>query len=377
MDRLSSLRTGRDVLSTLKDLPATLNETYARILQRIPEHDRGLAREALTWLAFSTRPMKLRQLGAAIVVQESDRYLDDDFRLTNPYTVVDICNGLAQVDEGNVTLAHDSIRSFLTSPWIQSSSAAYFALDPITCHRQIMRKCLTYLSFTEFAVGHVRERSELTSRFERYPLLEYAATFWPDHLAEPPHPDDEKMVLDFFATKTNPRGGCFESWVQFLLGTTDIKAIVNTEPLYYAASYNMVPILRFLLRPGSGVDINRPGGRFNSTPLVIACFRGYIEAATMLLEAGANPNVIDQGTRRSADSLAQYRNMTDVTSLMEAKGVELKQNSGPVKPVFSKSGRFRQNWSKKSNTPQTNSQGSADLPDSSEGSKESAKTEQG
>ena len=332
------------MLTTLSDLPATLNETYARILQRVPQSDVPLAYEALTWLAFSTRPLRLQVLSEAMVLHDSDRYLDDDCRLSNPNDALDICVGLAQVDDGYVTLAHDSIRSFLTSSWIRTSPVAHFALESTRANRQILRKCLSYLSFYEFEQGYVTSEGELTARLEKYPLLEYAATFWPDHLiADPPDPRDEKLILDFFATKANPGGGCFESWVQFLLMSLDIEAIRRTEPLYYAASYNMVPILKILLKPGSGVDVNRPGGRFGSTPLAIACFRGYTEAATVLLEAGADPNVSDGGTHRSAYSLAKHRNMHDVVRLMEELGVNLKRNPPRVRAIWSKSGRFRQN----------------------------------
>ena len=344
MDRLASLRTGRDVLTTLSDLPATLNETYARILQRVPQTDVPLAYEALTWLAFSTRPLRLQVLSEAMVIQESDRYLDDDCRLSNPSDALDICVGLAQVDDGHVTLAHDSIRSFLTSSWIRTSPVAHFALDSADANRRILRKCLSYLGFNDFAQGHVTSEGELAARLEQYPLLEYAAAFWPEHLvADPPEPQDETLILDFFATKANPRGGCFGSWVQFLLMSLDIEAIQGTEPLYYAASYNMVPILKILLKPGSGVDINRIGGRFGSTPLAVACFRGYTEAATMLLKAGADPNVSDGGTHRSAYSLAKYRNMYEVVRLMDELGVNLKKNPPRVRAVWSASGRFRQN----------------------------------
>ncbi|KAH8889867.1 ankyrin repeat protein [Thozetella sp. PMI_491] len=327
MDRLSHLRTGRDMLAALSDLPSTLNETYSRTLQRVPESDKPLAREVLLWLAFSTRPMNLRQLGEAVVLQESDRYLDDDYRLTDPHTAIGICNGLAQVDGDIVTLAHDSIRTFLTSSWIQDSPSAFFALDAATCHRQIMRKCLAYLSFDVLASGHVQQQIQLLRRAKDHPLLDYAALFWPDHLADPPDPDDEALVLEFFATKANPKGGCFESWVQLLLFSTDIEAIEKTQPLYYASSYNLVPILKILLRPGSGVDVNHPGGRFGSTPLAIACYRGHSEAATLLLNAGADPDVRDEGIHTSAYSLAKHRKMWDVVALMESLGVRTDKQS--------------------------------------------------
>jgi len=62
-------------------------------------------------------------------------------------------------------------------------------------------------------------------------------------------PEDEQLILSFFATKQQIRGDCFDSWVQFLILEAAEKTIARTEPLYYATSYNMLPILRLLLRP--------------------------------------------------------------------------------------------------------------------------------
>jgi ankyrin repeat protein len=103
-------------------------------------------------------------------------------------------------------------------------------------------------------------------------------------------PSDENKILDFFATKSEGyTGSSFDSWVQFLLEQTDLNTIRQTQPIYYAASFNMVAILRILTRPELGIDIERRGGRFLSTPLYIAVWRGNWEAAEILLRAGADP----------------------------------------------------------------------------------------
>jgi hypothetical protein len=315
MDRLSNKRTGRDILLTLKDLPSTLNETYAMLLARIPPHDRQLAINAFTWLSFTF--LTLRQLAEAVVLEETDRDLDDDLRLTDPNSIIEICGGLIQLEDGHVTLAHDSFRSFLLSDSIRSSSVSEFALDTVTANRKIMRKCLAYLLFDEFASGFLDSMADLVQRTRRYPLIEYAATSWPNHAGNTVlEPDDEDLILRLFATKSQPRGGSFDSWVQVLLGTVRPLSVQQTEPLYYAASYNMVPIVRLLLRPGSGVDINKPGGRFGSSPFAIACYRGHAEVAKMLLEAGADPAAVDGGTRRTALNMARYRGMDDVVQMI-------------------------------------------------------------
>lgn len=321
MDRLCNLRTGRDVLMALNDLPSTLNDTYAMLLQRIPSHDRSLARNAFMWLSFSIKRMTLRQLAEAVVLEETDRDLNDDFRLTDPASIIEICRGLVQLEDGYVNLAHDSIRACLMSDWIRKSPVADFWLESSTSHMTIMRKCLAYLMFDEFAKGHIKDPEEFVQRRRRYPLIDYAAICWPDHAANTKlEKEDEQLVLDFFKTKALPRGGNFDSWVQALLGTVNTESIQRTQPLYYAASYNMVPIVKLLLRQGSDVDVNvnKPGGRFGSTPFAIACYRGHSEVAKLLLEAGANPKVRDGGTGVSALAMGKMRDMDEIVGMIEA-----------------------------------------------------------
>ncbi|KAH6895227.1 ankyrin repeat protein [Thelonectria olida] len=290
MDRLSVLRTGRDVKDALQDMPTTLNDTYTSILGRILEHDREIAREALLWLCFSLRPLTLDELAEAVVLRESDTSIDDDCRLTNPIIIVDICRDLVVRSPPAVRLAHDSIRTFLTSSHIRQTSASFFALDSAAAHSRILCKSLCYLRLDVFASGPVTEVEDFYHRVKSYPLSSYATTYWPIHSERYPlTQNDEALILSFFATKALPNGSSFDSWVQLLLETHSPQAIKRSEPLYYAASFNMLSILKLLLRPELGVDLNRPGGRFGSTPLFTAVWRRNVEAAKLLLDAGADP----------------------------------------------------------------------------------------
>lgn len=318
MDRLSVLRTGRDVRDTLQDMPTTLNDTYVSILGRIQDHDREIAREALLWLCFSLRPLTLDELAEAVILRESDRDIDDDCRLTRPIIIIDICRDLIVHSDNFVTLAHDSIRSFLTSPHIRSTPAAFFALDPASAHSQILRKCLCYLRLGEFASGPVAEVTTFYNRFKSYPLASYAATYWPTHSERYTiTPNDESLILSFFDTKNLPNGSSFDSWVQLLLETQQLEPIRNTQPLYYAASFNMLAVLKILLRPELGTDLNRSGGRFGSTPLFVAIWRGNIEAVKLLLEAGADPSIPDQTSLITGQELAASSHLTEILQVME------------------------------------------------------------
>ncbi|KAF6838021.1 ankyrin repeat protein [Colletotrichum musicola] len=317
MDRLSTLRTGRDVRRILADIPSTLNETYAGILGRIPNQDHQIAREALAWLCFSLRPLSLDELAEAIIIEEDDTEIDADCRLTNSSVVPAICQGLVHASKSSVTLAHDSIRTFLQSDWIRNSSASYFALDASEVHRSIMRKCLTYLSLTPFASGPLSDLGQVKRCFTMYPFLDYASTTWPIHSERfALDNSDENLILGFFATKKQHNGGPFEAWVQLILNSDDLEAIHETEPLYYAASFNMLSVMQLLLKPEHKVDVNKKGGRFSSTPLFVALWRGNVDAAKLLVQAGADPDIIDKMGVSSRRFALARKGMHDVVDLM-------------------------------------------------------------
>ncbi|EXA31813.1 hypothetical protein FOVG_16955 [Fusarium oxysporum f. sp. pisi HDV247] len=317
MDQLSRYRTVRDMKAVLNDIPTTLNEMYAAMLFRIPAEDRGIAHEALTWLCFSLRPLRLRELAEAVILCEGDTFLDNDARLADPAVLLEVCQGLIYSSYDELTLAHDSIRTFLLSDWIRESKlVSEFAVDTASAHRKIMRKCLTYLSLNDFASGPVSTEHQLNARFIDYPLLYYASQMWPIHSERfDLQSEDENDILAFFNTKGNPNSGTFGTWVQLLLKTLDLDRVHRTEPLYYAASYNMVQILKILLRPGNSIDINKRGGRYLSTPLFVAVWRGNLQAAKLLYKAGADPCLRDRKIPSDSYKMAVHRHMDELVEL--------------------------------------------------------------
>jgi hypothetical protein len=325
MDQLSRYRTARDMKAMLNDIPTTLNEMYAAMLSRIPAEDRRIAREALTWLCFSLRPLRLHELAEAVILCEDDTFLDNDARLADPVVLLEICRGLIYSSYNELTLAHDSIRTFLLSDWIRESKlVSEFAVDTASAHRKIMRKCLTYLSLNEFASGPVSTEHQLDARFVDYPLLCYASQMWPIHSERfDLQSEDENDILAFFNTKGNPNSGTFGTWVQLLLKTLDLDTVHRTEPLYYAASYNMVQILKILLRPGNSVDINKGGGRYLTTPLFVAVWRGNLKAAKLLYKAGADPRLRDSKSSSDSYKMAVRRHLDELVEVFTRSAIPL------------------------------------------------------
>jgi hypothetical protein len=279
----------------LENMPDNLQETYASMLERIPKADWAIAQEALLWLSFADGPLNLAELGEAVVLEESDTSLDGDRRLHKPQILLEICQGFIDFNMGRITLAHSSIKTFLCSEWIRSSAVKFFCLDSATANKRIMRKCLTYLLFDDFRSGYTELDVLIEERFSNYPLLGYAAHHWAIHGNSCDFDGaDHQLVARFLKTRQLSRGGNFSLWIQTLIPDADLEDIQRTQPLYYAASFGLVPVVKSILDGDPNLDIDSPGGRFGSTPLFVACYRENYMVAELLLAAGADPNMKDE-----------------------------------------------------------------------------------
>ncbi|OBT96480.2 hypothetical protein VE01_05654 [Pseudogymnoascus verrucosus] len=185
MNHLAEQRTGRAIRKALTEMPTSLNEMYAMLLNRIPKSspDRELLRRCLVWLSFSTRPLRLAELAEAVILEDTSENVDSDDRLHSPEILLDISQGLFEVDgnSGRVALAHSSVKTFLLSKWIQNTSVADFSMDDAKGHGEIIRLCLTYLTLSGFISGWGETMEVTETRFKEYPLLEYAVENWLGH----------------------------------------------------------------------------------------------------------------------------------------------------------------------------------------------------
>lgn len=249
-----------------------------------------MTREILELLAFSTRPLSLAEICEYLQITPGLPTLDESKRLTNPKDVLNICGSLLHYSNGRVLLAHHSVKSYLVSDI--KGEAAYCRLDAYEAHRSIARKCVAYLSLEEFDSGPCANKDEVYDRYRRYPLLDYASRKWALHaqnlqdLGEPLW-----AVLKPFLFSSDFGRGNFLAWVQLLIPSS--KNISQTPPLYYAASFGLVTIVKYILEAGADVEVH--GGRCGATPINIASFRGHKDVVKLLLEYGADPFAIDEG----------------------------------------------------------------------------------
>ena len=312
--------TGKLVDKALRELPADLNSTYASMMARIPRDNQGFAKEALLWLSFALRPLKLTELCETLAFNESDTTVDPSDRLLDANDLLKWCQGLITYNSGTscVTLSHSSVRTYLVSEHIRHGPSSFFSLDENAVNRLLFRKCLTYMMFTDFSKGYIRLYPEWKAFSRRWPLLNYTSNYWASHAytIDPGlEPCDQASISRFCSTSKNELGGNFGFWVQCLCPEADIRVARDTQPLYYAASFGLRAVVGLLISANRNIELDALGGRHSSTALQVACYRGHYEVAKLLLDAGANPYLRDE-VGGSTLFYALVRGNADVAELL-------------------------------------------------------------
>ncbi|KAK2808558.1 hypothetical protein FQN50_004590 [Emmonsiellopsis sp. PD_5] len=296
VDTLEKCLTRSQLRKALGSLPATLDETYDRILLSIDEEYSEFARRILTWLAFSARPLGLSEV-AEVVAVDTDNGLDPDGVLEDPTDVMVICStlvtitapagrihGRQQVVEETVVLAHYSVKEYLLSDRIQRGLASWFALEPIACETFIAKGCLRYLLQFRDSVSCSAEQLIKSSK-----LALYAAEFWVYHARAVGRDSDtmNRLIVEFLICD-DAFHKAFQIYTPISLGVfIPREPIYFPSPLYYAAFAGLPEIVQLLIRDGA--DINAISIQYG-TPLCAAACSGDGSMVSTLLQEGADVN---------------------------------------------------------------------------------------
>ena len=100
LDSLRKCVTASDLEAALDSLPKSLDATYERILQQIPDEHQEKVHRVLQFLCCSARPMLLGELAEVVTVNMDPagvaHYIPEDW-LRSPSDVLTICGSLVSV----------------------------------------------------------------------------------------------------------------------------------------------------------------------------------------------------------------------------------------------------------------------------------------
>ena len=306
----------------LDSLPATLDDTYTRVLLDIDDvyHDHALT--LLQWLAYARSPPTLGELvDAAVTDPTHESYIDADNRGDLEDTL-NILSGLVIVEESKdadvkghaetesltrdassidhgqadvvfhnenltsdtrVRLAHFSVKEFLESRRVLKSGASQFYLERAIGHRSLAQSCLTYLRYYSLSC----EKTLTSQDLETFPLLRYAAESWFYHsrLQCGGEVSREMSLLQLEQVR--------DDWLLVYDPDTPWKEPFEEKDeergphsaVYYASFLGLLAVVTKLLE--NEADVNAECGGYG-TALQAASAIGDKEIVQLLLDNGAN-----------------------------------------------------------------------------------------
>ncbi|MCJ1313782.1 hypothetical protein MMC25_007462 [Agyrium rufum] len=351
LKKLQSLRPSY-VRKALYNLPATLDETYTRMLSGIEEMYRKDALTLLRWLAYAQTPPTLGELVDAAIVDLVEDRVDFDDRgdlkstlniLSGLVTVVKYTNdkyeneefisdGSDEKDDINnvdrhyasadtkVRLAHFSVKEYLESSRILDSNAKAFHLKPAREHQVLTQSCLAYITCYSSHCDKLSTKEDLIE----YPLLTYAARSWFHHSLAQQQGEEgdceallftsEEVMHDWLLIHQPDR-----TWKGPFGGIKDAGS-----GLYYASFIGLEAAVRMLLERGA--EVNAQGGEYNNA-LQAASLRGHEKVVAMLLKRGAEVNA-QGGQYGNALQAASLRGHEKVVAMLLERGAEVNAQGG-------------------------------------------------
>ncbi|KAL5344963.1 hypothetical protein ACLOAV_009916 [Pseudogymnoascus australis] len=342
MDILGECRTRSALKKALKELPTTLDETYERILCTINDADSEYAMKILQWLAFSSRPLSVEELGEVVAINvERKTAFDRDEVLEDPMEVLNICMGLVSVvmteaREPNrrlgttiqtVTLAHYSVQEYLLSPSICQGRAARYSMRPAACHGYIAKGSIGYL--LQYEKGLLDRFESASSLQQFYTLAQYAAEHWIIHTCKAEEDDNQ---LSYLATKFLSTGdSAYLNWLRLYdpdkaSGTPNFRRELDScpNPLYYASLGGIANTANRLVEEGA--NVNAKGGDFGNA-LQAASARGHDKIIEVLLSKGADVNA-QGGEYSNALQAASHGGHSKIVEVLLSKGANVNAQGG-------------------------------------------------
>jgi hypothetical protein len=287
----------------------------------------------IQWLVCDVWPLTLAELHECLAIELDIDHIDEESQLSSPMDICDICGSLIAVTvEGEVILAHLSVKDYILSDAIKHGKASKFGISKLEANAENALKCLKYLSFAEFRSGPSRNPDEFEARLDSHHFLNHASRWWASY-AENAGSSSKEMkdcILQLFTPSCRPQ---FMSWLQVLCSEVVLGRRRTNGPgierqkfgydeypkhatsLYYAASFGVGHVVQTLLEQGAEVDAK--GGRLGATAFHAAALRGHVEIMDILLKHGADPNKMDTIKKTPLHSAALTGNVEVIKYLLD------------------------------------------------------------
>lgn len=334
--QLSPGKTTAQLRNLVSRTPHGLEQVYRGDLRRIlelPEKDRERAISILRWVLFSCRPLTVRELTEALLIDVDSfatELLVEDLPDTwdEYYVMENICRpcgsllelrgqdlieetaidgtgpssvrGLyrkaksSSIEGLTVHFVHSSVECLLIDSHDISLPIFHRCFSLGFVHDLLAQTCLSYLCSKCFERPQHINVGEVTAILEKYAFLDYAANSWSSHSMINGQPS--RNLLDAMNRLFDPAASRWVFWAN-VVRRHDVQSksqfgVMNAgqlwaSPLHPVAAYGLVETVQFLL--AQDVDVNSVS-EWQGSALNAAASHGQVEVVKLLLNNGAAAN---------------------------------------------------------------------------------------
>lgn len=198
----------------LNEVPADMNDLYAKMLVGVPPKGLRLARSLFTWTLLAMRPLSLDELKPAVK-------LDTGETVHNlPNVIMAICGQLIGLSyNGQVQCIHQTAKTFLLHQEVVPS----LAISKPKAHSRIAELCLRSLSARFSKMAGRGNKAATASSASQSDIADYAALYFSDHLQRCASDDYVawKLLAEFLDNHVL-------MWIEYLSQTRRLQHLTRT-----------------------------------------------------------------------------------------------------------------------------------------------------
>ncbi|KAL4911651.1 purine and uridine phosphorylase, partial [Aspergillus aurantiobrunneus] len=276
----------RPAEESIQLVPPSVNDAYARILDRVPSNHKDTVKKILQIIVGARRPLTIEEMAMALGLAtrlQSTSIADAGLDLMGLDSKIrQLCGLFVFINNSRLYLIHQTAREFLLGKGNGSISCSQYTFDRTEAEDQLSQICVRYLLVDDL------EDNKARAREKPFGVLEYSAKHWPDHVRNM-SPQVQEEMLDLVYRLYDTATSRFAIWYPiFWEAMMPFLTRPTMNAIHLVAFNGHIRIARRLIAENrESIDEADSTG---SSALMWATLNGHYEVTKLLLEQGADIN---------------------------------------------------------------------------------------